>query len=166
MDRDFLIDLFSAFGDVSIRRMFSGYGVSVDGVNFALALRGALYFRVDEQTVSPFEREGSAPFKYATRAKEVTVGSYWQLPERLYDEPEELAQWAHAALAAARRAAAGKRAKAGRPKAGEVKVNTSGGNDPKGGKPSASRTKTSPSKAATPAAKTARKKAATKRSAR
>jgi len=33
------------------------------------------------------------------------VGSYWQLPERLYDDPEELTGWARAALAAAQRAA-------------------------------------------------------------
>ena len=31
MDRDFLIDLFSNFGPVTIRRMFSGYGISADG---------------------------------------------------------------------------------------------------------------------------------------
>ncbi len=40
MDRDFLIDLFADFGPVTIRRMFSGFGISADGVNFALALRG------------------------------------------------------------------------------------------------------------------------------
>jgi len=37
MDRDFLIDLFADFGPVTIRRMFSGYGISADGINFALA---------------------------------------------------------------------------------------------------------------------------------
>ena len=31
-------------------------------------------------------------------AKTVTVNSYWQLPARLYDDPEELADWARAAL--------------------------------------------------------------------
>ena len=40
MDRDFLIDLFADFGPVTIRRMFSGFGISADGTNFALALRG------------------------------------------------------------------------------------------------------------------------------
>ena len=33
------------------------------------------------------------------------MGSYWQLPERLYDDPEQLTDWARAALAAAQRAA-------------------------------------------------------------
>jgi DNA transformation protein len=109
MDRDFLIDLFSGFGPVTIRRMFSGFGISADGTNFALALRGGLYLRADEQTIVRFEAEGSKPFQYQTRAKTVTVGSYWQLPVRLYDDPEELTDWVRAALAAAQRAALRKR---------------------------------------------------------
>ena len=44
MDRDFLIDLFADFGPVTIRKMFSGFGISADGTNFALALRAGLYF--------------------------------------------------------------------------------------------------------------------------
>jgi DNA transformation protein and related proteins len=111
MDRDFLIDLFSDFGPVTIRRMFSGFGISVDGTNFALALRSGLYLRADGQTVARFEAEGSKPFQYQTRTKTVTVGSYWQLPERLYDDTDELAEWARAALAAAERAALAKRGK-------------------------------------------------------
>src|SRR4051794_18906673 len=111
MDRDFLIDLFSDFGPVTIRRMFSGFGISADGTNFALALRDGLYFRADEQTIPRFEAEGSQPFQYQTRTKTVTVASYWQLPERLYDDPEELTGWARAALTAAERAALKKRPK-------------------------------------------------------
>ena len=105
MDRDFLIDLFADFGPVTIRRMFSGFGISADGINFALALRAGLFLRADDQTISRFEAEGSKPFQYQTRARTVTVGSYWQLPERLYDDPEQLTDWARAALAAAQRAA-------------------------------------------------------------
>jgi DNA transformation protein len=112
MDREFLIDLFSDFGPVTIRRMFSGYGISADGTNFALALRAGLYFRADEVTIPQFEAEGSKPFQYSTRARTVTVNSYWQLPARLFDDTEELSTWARAALAAAQRAALKKRPKA------------------------------------------------------
>jgi DNA transformation protein and related proteins len=62
-------------------------------------------------TIPQFEAEGSTPFQYQTKAKTVTVGSYWQLPARLFDDPEELAGWARAALAAAQRAAVRKRPK-------------------------------------------------------
>ena len=122
MDRDFLIDLFSDFGPVTIRPMFSGFGISADGTNFALALRAGLYFRADEQTIAQFEAEGSKPFSYQTRARTVTVNSYWQLPERLYDDPEDLTGWARAALAAAQRAALRKAPKAKKKTAVKAKV--------------------------------------------
>jgi DNA transformation protein len=111
MDREFLIDLFSDFGPVTIRPMFSGFGISVDGVNFAMALRAGLYFRADDVTIPQFEAEGSKPFQYQTRAKTVVVSTYWQLPARLFDDTEELSAWARAALGAAQRAAAKKRPK-------------------------------------------------------
>ena len=112
MDRDFLIDLFAHFGPVTIKRMFSGFGISADGTNFALALRSGLYFRADDQTIARFEAEGSKPFQYQTRSKTVTVNSYWELPARLFDDPEELSEWARAAWHAAQRAAVKKRPKA------------------------------------------------------
>src|SRR5690242_7079102 len=111
MDRNFLIDLFSDFGPVTIRRMFSGFGISADGINFALALRGGVFLRADEQSISRFEAEGARQFQYQTKTKTVVVNSYWQLPVRLYDEPHELADWAWAALSAAQRAALAKRPK-------------------------------------------------------
>ena len=111
MDRDFLIELFAGFGPVAVRRMFSGFGVSVDGINFALVLRGAVYLRADEQSISRFEAEGSGPFSYEMKGKVRTIGSYWQLPERLYDEPDEVAEWARTAYAAAERAALVKRSR-------------------------------------------------------
>ena len=112
MDRDFLIDLFSDFGPVTIRKMFSGFGISADGINFALALRAGLFFRADDQTIPQFEAEGSKPFQYQTSTKTVTVNSYWELPARLFDDSEALSGWARAALAAAQRAALRKRPKA------------------------------------------------------
>ncbi|MFO1111051.1 MAG: TfoX/Sxy family protein [Bradyrhizobium sp.] len=112
MDREFLADLFADFGPVTIRPMFSGHGISADGTNFALALRAGLYFRADELTIPRYEAEGSKPFQYQTRTKTVTVNSYWQLPARLFDDSEELSEWAREALAAAQRAALKKRPKA------------------------------------------------------
>lgn len=105
MDRDFLIELFAAFGPVTVRRMFSGYGVSADGANFALVLRGAIYLRTDADSIPQFEREGSAPFQYEAQGKVRTIGSYWRLPERLYDDPDELAEWARTAHRVALRVA-------------------------------------------------------------
>ena len=137
MDRDFLIDLFADFGPVTIRRMFSGFGISADGTTFALALRAGLYFRADEATIPLYEAEGSHPFQYQTRARTVTVNSYWQLPARLFDDSEDLAAWARAALAAAQRAALRKRPKAR--KAAKPKVTKAAGKPAVGRKPAAKR---------------------------
>ena len=63
-------------------------------------------------TIPQFEAEGSKPFQYQIRAKTVMVKSYWQLPARLFDDTEELSQWARAALGAAQRAAVKKRPRA------------------------------------------------------
>ena len=111
MDRDHLIDLFSEFGPISLRKMFSGFGISADGVNFAMALRAGLIFRVDELTIPRYDAEGAKPFQYDTRNKTVVVNSYRHLPERLYDDPDELAVWAREAVGAAKRAAARKSAR-------------------------------------------------------
>ena len=117
MDRDFLLDIFASFGPVTLRRMFSGFGISADGVNFAMALKAGLILRADEQTIPRFEAEGAKPFQYSTARKTVTVASYWHVPERLYDDADEFAEWARAALTAAQRAAMKKRASGAKKKA-------------------------------------------------
>lgn len=107
MDADFIRDLFAAFGPVTIRRMFSGTGIFADGLMFGLVVRDVIYLKVDEANIADFEREGCAPFTY-TRGKASGRPSehalpYWRLPERLYDDPDELAVWARRAFAAGQR---------------------------------------------------------------
>ena len=103
VDADHLIELFAEFGRVSVRRMFSGAGVFADGLMIALAVRGVIYLKADEQTIPTFEREGLGPFSYKTKTGMRSLNSYWRMPERLYDEPGELASWAKLSLEAARR---------------------------------------------------------------
>jgi DNA transformation protein and related proteins len=107
MDPEFIRDLFVPFGPVVVRRMFGGAGLFREGLMFGLEFDGTLFLRVDEHSIPDFEREGSRPFVY-TRAKSPgKVGrdstSYWRLPERLYDDPEELVVWAERAFAIAQR---------------------------------------------------------------
>lgn len=113
MDREDIAELFSAFGPVSIRRVFSGFGVYADDVCFSLFLRGELYLKADATTVPRFVAEGSSPFSYsqARSGKVIVVNSYWRLPDRLYDDPDDLAQWARVSLGVARATAGAKRSK-------------------------------------------------------
>ena len=107
MDPEFIRELFTPFRPVTVRRMFGGAGIYREGLMFALVFDGAIFLKVDDASIPDFEREGSRPFVY-TRAKSPgKIGraslSYWRLPERLYDDPEDLARWAGRALVIARR---------------------------------------------------------------
>ena len=106
MDAEFIRDLFQPFAAVTVRRMFGGAGLFADGVMFGLVSDGQIYLKADVTTVNCFEREQSEPFEYATKNGKRTLTSYWRLPDRLYDDADELAEWARQALAAARRGAA------------------------------------------------------------
>jgi DNA transformation protein len=102
-DVDHLAELFAPLGGVSFKRMFSGYGIMKDSVMFALISRDLLYFRTDAAAVERHKAEGARQWQPHMRGKTMTTMPYWQVPERLFDAPEEFAEWAHHAFAAAMR---------------------------------------------------------------
>jgi len=107
VDPEFIRDLFAQFGPVTVRRMFSGAGIFRDGLMFGLVVRDVIYLKADAINVADFEREACKPFTY-TRGKVSGRPSqhalpYWRMPERLYDDPDELAEWARRAFEAAQR---------------------------------------------------------------
>jgi DNA transformation protein len=118
---DDIRELFSAFGPVEVRRLFGGAGIFADGAMFALVSRGVIYLKTDAENTPAFEREALEPFTYATKAGRRGVMSYRRMPDRLYDDPDELAQWALRSLAAAQRKAVTKQkaARTGRRKGGK-----------------------------------------------
>jgi DNA transformation protein and related proteins len=103
LDTDSIRELFSPFRDVAAKRMFGGIGLYADGLMFGLVFDGVIYLRVDTASIPDFEREGSAPFVYPLMKSRPGRASqhFWRLPDRLYDEPDELAIWAGRALAIA-----------------------------------------------------------------
>lgn len=106
-DPEAIRELFSPFRNVSVRRMFGGHGVFLEGLMFALEADGEMYLKADDHTIPKLAAENSEPFVYKAKGREISL-SYWKLPERLYDEPDEFAAFARDAFEAARRAAAGK----------------------------------------------------------
>ena len=104
MDPEFIRDLFAPFGPVTMKRLFGGFGLYREAVIFGLVFDGAIFLKVDETSIPDFEREGSGPLVYSRAERSGAVAlPYWQLPERLYDDPEELAIWAARALAVSER---------------------------------------------------------------
>ena len=106
MDAEAIGELFNEFGPVSVRRMFGGAGVFVDGLMIGLVSGGVIFLKADSETIPAFEREGQGPFTYPTKNGAHTLTSYWRMPDRLYDDAEELARWARAAHGVALRARA------------------------------------------------------------
>ncbi len=114
---DLLEELLAPLGGVSIRRMFGGRGVFRDGLMFALlSSRGVFYLKADEETAPAFVAEGCEQWTPEMTGRTMAM-PYWRAPERLFDEPDEFADWARGAYAAARRMEAAKpRPGKGRPK--------------------------------------------------
>jgi DNA transformation protein len=103
---EFLREQFALLGRVTVRRMFGKTGVFCDGVMFGMVTENTLYFRVDDQNRVTFrEAEAFPPLNYKKKGSTIDL-AFWRVPERLFDEPDELVTWARAALAAAHRVAA------------------------------------------------------------
>jgi DNA transformation protein len=116
---DILRDALASVGDVTGRRMFGGIGVYFDATFFALIDDGVIYFKVSNASRADFEAERSRPFTYQTKNGPGALHSYWRVPERLMDDPEEMQDWARTAIAAARDARRddGRKKSAPRPRA-------------------------------------------------
>ncbi len=103
---EFLREQLAPLGRVTMRRMFGKTGVFCDGVMFGMVTENMLYLRVDEHNRAAFREAGSSPpLSYEKKGATIDL-AFWRAPERLYDEPDELVEWARIALAAAHRVAA------------------------------------------------------------
>jgi DNA transformation protein len=103
---EFLREQLAPLGRITVRRMFGKTGVFCDGVMFGMVTENTLYLRVDEENRATFkEAEAFPPLNYQKKGSTIDL-SFWRVPERLFDEPDEFVTWAQAALAAAHRVAA------------------------------------------------------------
>jgi hypothetical protein len=89
---------------------------AVGGIkNTATAVRGGPPATGAHVWAERYDRKSDDIFALQDGKRALT--SYWRLPNRLYDDADELAQWARQALAAARQGAAVK------PRAGKRRFN-------------------------------------------
>jgi DNA transformation protein and related proteins len=103
---EFLRDQLAPLGRITTRRMFGKTGVFLDGVMIGMVTENTLYFRVDDQNQATFkEAEAFPKLNYEKQGQTIDL-SFWRVPERLFEEPDEFVVWAKAALGAARRVAA------------------------------------------------------------
>ena len=94
-----VLDLLFDLGDVESARFFSGTSIKLGGVQFAMIMRGVLYFVVDDQLREQFLSMGSEPFSYTTKQGQRALQRYYSVPEELLDAPDALYAAANAAFA-------------------------------------------------------------------
>ena len=93
-------DLFAEFGPITLRRFFGGEGIYAGATMIGSIFRDVIYFKTDAESRKPFEAEKCKPFTFH-KGKELITTTWLAIPDRLYDDPGELARWARAALAVA-----------------------------------------------------------------
>ena len=103
-------ELLEPLGRITVRRMFGGAGLYVDGLIVGLEIEGTLYLKTDASSRDLFANAGGRPFVYDGKDKPVTT-SYWAPPDEAMDSPEAMRPWARLALEAALRSAAATTAK-------------------------------------------------------
>ncbi|HTV20851.1 MAG TPA: TfoX/Sxy family protein, partial [Polyangiaceae bacterium] len=96
--REWLEERFAALPEPDVRRLFSGFGLYSADVIFGIYFRGALYFKVDDESVGAFLARGAEPF--CPRPGQ-TLGRYYAVPPDVADDDDELIAWARRATVAA-----------------------------------------------------------------
>jgi DNA transformation protein and related proteins len=87
----------SSVAPISYRRLFGGYGVYHQHVQFALVVRDRLYFRADEESRSLYVAKHMTAFL----PDAALDSSFFQVPEDVLNHPAELHYWMRIAVEAA-----------------------------------------------------------------
>lgn len=111
---DFITEQLERLGPVRTRRMFGGMGLYLDDMMFGVIFGEELYFKVDDRNRSDYEDEGMGPFTYEMSNGKTGSLNYYEVPERLYDDGDELVEWARKSVDAMIVVRAEKLAKAAR----------------------------------------------------
>jgi DNA transformation protein len=80
----------SNLGDISVKKMFGGYGIFAESKMFALIdSQGQIFFKVDDTNLASYENSGSEKhFRMP----------YYRVPEDVLKDDELLEEWARASI--------------------------------------------------------------------
>ena len=108
---DYCCDLLATQGPCVAKRMFGGWGISIDGLTLAiiadLGSGEKLWLKADEASRQRFEANGCERFTFQMKDRLASMG-YYTAPEEAMDSPDAMRTWARLALEAALRAKAAK----------------------------------------------------------
>ena len=106
-DIDMVLELFEPLAPIKTRKMMGGLTIYSADVTFAIYDPDeGIYLKSDEETHVLFEDENLSKFEFAKKDGNVATMNYYPMPERCYDDPEELEIWARRSLDVALRAKA------------------------------------------------------------
>jgi DNA transformation protein len=104
---EYIRDLFSGFSDLRVKKYFGGIAFRSEqlgaDVQFAVILNDVLYFVVDDETRPRFIERRMEPFRYDKKTGTVEVKKWYTVPEELFEDEEQMMEWAVQALEAAYR---------------------------------------------------------------
>ncbi|MBM3502698.1 MAG: TfoX/Sxy family protein [Alphaproteobacteria bacterium] len=106
--RDHILDLLDSLG-VRARSMFGGVGFFADRLMFAVIVEDRFYLKVDDGNRPAFKAAGCLQWVYDSPSRGHVPMPYWEAPEALLDDSQEMISWARKAIAVAERAAIAKR---------------------------------------------------------
>lgn len=103
---DYCCELLSGVGSPVAKRMFGGWGISVDGVTIAVIadlgkLGGSnqkLYLKVDDVTKTQFEAAGGKRFEMESKDGKLMGMNYFTTPDETMESPDAMLPWARLAL--------------------------------------------------------------------
>ena len=99
----FVLDQLGGAGEVVSKKMFGGAGIYLEGFMVGLIYQNSLYLRGGSANMERFKQANCPQFIPEAKTKSIKM-PYWQVPEEVMEDKEELREWALEALAAAREA--------------------------------------------------------------
>jgi len=78
-------DVLGHLEDITMKPMFSGAGIYMDGVIIAFVAEGELYFKSNDTLKEKYLSQGCHPFLYMKKGKEVEI-SYMSATEEMMED--------------------------------------------------------------------------------
>ncbi|HVF17143.1 MAG TPA: TfoX/Sxy family protein [Steroidobacteraceae bacterium] len=108
----YVIDQLTGLGAVRTRRMFGGIGLYCDDLFFGLIDDDVVYFKVDDSNRTDYTSRGSKAFRPVADDPNAVSMSYFNLPEDILEDSDEVRRWARKSVVIAAAAAAAATVKA------------------------------------------------------
>lgn len=98
---EYVSELLIPLGELKEGKFFGGFAFKSGSKQFAMIMGNTLYFCVNDQTRPKYEALGMESFSYSTKKGTVKVKKYFCVPEDLFEDQQELLEWAREAINAA-----------------------------------------------------------------